>query len=88
MYKLAALFIVGVALNLGWQDPDAPVVNPEMERQEIVNLESRGCARDPNKHRDLFPAGLQRRFQRYAIPRTTSKQDDIHQRGADLRSAI
>src|ERR1700733_9862771 len=40
MYKLAALFIVGVALNLGWQDQDAPVVNPEMERQEIVNLET------------------------------------------------
>ena len=40
MYKLAALLIVGLALNFGWQDADAPVVNPEMERQEIVNLET------------------------------------------------
>jgi hypothetical protein len=39
MFRLAALFILGLTLNFGWQDQDAPVVNPEMERQEIVNLE-------------------------------------------------
>ncbi len=39
MYKLAALLIFGLALNLGWQDDDAPP-NPEMQRQEIVNLET------------------------------------------------
>jgi hypothetical protein len=39
MYKLAALLILGLALNFGWQDDDAPP-NPEMQRQEIVNLET------------------------------------------------
>jgi Domain of unknown function (DUF4440) len=39
MYKLAALLILGLALHLGWQDDDAPP-NPEMQRQEIVNLEN------------------------------------------------
>jgi len=39
MYKLAALLVLGLALNFGWQDDDAPP-NPEMQRQEIVNLET------------------------------------------------
>jgi hypothetical protein len=39
MYKLVALLILGLALNSGWQDDDAPP-NPEMQRQEIVNLET------------------------------------------------
>ena len=40
MYKLAALLILGLALNLGWQDDDDAPPNPEMQRQEIVNLET------------------------------------------------
>jgi uncharacterized protein DUF4440 len=40
MYKLAALFLVGLALNFGWQEQDEPPPNPEMQRQEIVNLET------------------------------------------------
>jgi uncharacterized protein DUF4440 len=40
MYKLAALLILGLALNFGWQDQDGPPPNPELERQEIVNLEN------------------------------------------------
>ncbi len=39
MYKLAALLLVGLALNFGWQEQDEPPPNPEMQRQEIVNLE-------------------------------------------------
>ena len=39
MYKLAALFLVGLALNFGWQEQDEPPPNPEMQRQEIINLE-------------------------------------------------
>jgi hypothetical protein len=41
MYKIATLLILGLAVNFGgWQDQDAPPPNPEMERQEIVNLET------------------------------------------------
>jgi hypothetical protein len=40
MHKLAALLILGLALNLGWQDDDDAPPNPEMQRQEIVNLET------------------------------------------------
>ena len=40
MYKLAALLILGLALHLGWQDDDDAPPNPEMQRQEIVNLET------------------------------------------------
>ncbi|MGA2430434.1 MAG: nuclear transport factor 2 family protein [Candidatus Acidiferrum sp.] len=40
MYKLAALLILGLALNSGWQDDDDAPPNPEMQRQEIVNLET------------------------------------------------
>ena len=39
MYKLAALLLVGLALNFGWQEQDEPPRNPEMQRQEITNLE-------------------------------------------------
>jgi hypothetical protein len=39
MYKLAALFLVGLALNFGWQEQDELPPNPEMQRQEIINLE-------------------------------------------------
>ena len=39
MYKIAVLLILGLALNFGWQDDDAPP-NPELQRQEIVNLET------------------------------------------------
>lgn len=39
MFRLAALFVLGLILNFGSQEPDAPPPNPEMERQEIVNLE-------------------------------------------------
>ena len=39
MYKLAALLLVGLALNFGWQEQDEPPPNPEMQRQEIINLE-------------------------------------------------
>jgi ketosteroid isomerase-like protein len=39
MFRLAALFLLGLTLNFGWQESDAPPPNPEMERQEIVNLE-------------------------------------------------
>ena len=39
MYKLAALLLVGLALNFGWQEQDEPPPNPEMQRQEITNLE-------------------------------------------------
>ena len=39
MFRLAALVVLGLALSFGWQEPDAPPPNPEMERQEIVNLE-------------------------------------------------
>ena len=40
MYKLAALLLVGLALNFGWQEQDEPPPNPEMQRQEIINLEN------------------------------------------------
>ena len=40
MYKLAALLILGLALHIGWQDDDDAPPNPEMQRQEIVNLET------------------------------------------------
>jgi len=40
MYKLAALVLVGLALNFGWEEQDEPPPNPEMQRQEIVNLEN------------------------------------------------
>ena len=40
MYKLAALLLVGLALNFGWQEQDEPPPNPEMQRQEIINLET------------------------------------------------
>ena len=49
MYKLAALLILGLALNFGWQDQDSPPPNPELERQEIVNLENE-AARAIVKH--------------------------------------
>ena len=39
MHKLAALLLVGLALNFGWQEQDEPPPNPEMQRQEIINLE-------------------------------------------------
>jgi hypothetical protein len=39
MYKLAALLLVGLALNFRWQEQDEPPPNPEMQRQEIINLE-------------------------------------------------
>jgi hypothetical protein len=39
MFRPVALFTLGLILNFGWQEPDAPAPNPEMERQEIVNLE-------------------------------------------------
>jgi ketosteroid isomerase-like protein len=39
MYKLAALLILGLALHPAWQDDEAPL-NPELQRQEIVNLET------------------------------------------------
>jgi Domain of unknown function (DUF4440) len=39
MYKLAVLALVGLALNFGWQEQDEPPPNPEMQRQEIINLE-------------------------------------------------
>lgn len=39
MYKLAALLLVGLALSFGWQEQDEPPPNPEMQRQEIINLE-------------------------------------------------
>jgi Domain of unknown function (DUF4440) len=39
MYKLAALLLLGLALNFGWQEQDEPPPNPEMQRQEIINLE-------------------------------------------------
>jgi hypothetical protein len=39
MFRLAALFLLGLTLNFSWQESDAPPPNPEMERQEIVNLE-------------------------------------------------
>jgi hypothetical protein len=40
MNKIAALLTVGLALAPAWpgQEPEAPL-NPEMQRQEIVNLE-------------------------------------------------
>lgn len=39
--KIAALLAIGLALAPAWagQEPDAPI-NPEMQRQEIVNLEN------------------------------------------------
>ena len=40
MYKLVALLLVGLALNFGWQEQDEPPPNPEMQRQEIINLET------------------------------------------------
>jgi hypothetical protein len=40
MYKLAVVLILGLALRLGWQDQDELAPNPEMQRQEIVNLEN------------------------------------------------
>jgi len=40
MYKLAALLILGLALHIGWQDDDDAPPNPEMQRQEIANLET------------------------------------------------
>src|ERR1700724_4215240 len=40
MYKLAALLILGLALNFGWQDQDSPPPSPELEGQESVNLEN------------------------------------------------
>src|SRR5271154_3355903 len=39
MYKVVALLILGLALNSAWQDDETPA-NPEMQRQEIVNLET------------------------------------------------
>jgi hypothetical protein len=39
MYNLVALLLVGLALNFGWQEQDEPPPNPEMQRQEIINLE-------------------------------------------------
>jgi hypothetical protein len=39
MYKLAALLLLGLMLNLGWEEQDEPPPNPELQRQEIVNLE-------------------------------------------------
>jgi len=41
MNKVAVLLIIGLALAPAWpgQEPDAPP-NPEMQRQEIVNLEN------------------------------------------------
>jgi uncharacterized protein Usg len=39
MFRLAALVVLGLILNFSWQDQDAAPPNPEMERQEIVNLE-------------------------------------------------
>jgi hypothetical protein len=39
MFRLAALVVLGLILNFSWQDQDAAPPNPEMQRQEIVNLE-------------------------------------------------
>jgi len=39
MFRLAALFVLGLTRSFGWQEPDAAPPNPEMQRQEIVNLE-------------------------------------------------
>ena len=41
MNKIAVLLIIGLTLGPAWagQEPDAPP-NPEMQRQEIVNLEN------------------------------------------------
>jgi hypothetical protein len=38
MNKVVVLLVLGLAL--GWQEPEEPPPNPEMERQEIVNLEN------------------------------------------------
>jgi hypothetical protein len=38
MYKVAAMLTIGLALAPNWQYDDAPP-NPEMQRQEVVNLE-------------------------------------------------
>lgn len=42
MKKIAMLLVAGLALTpaRAGQDPDAPPPNPEMQRQEIVNLEN------------------------------------------------
>jgi hypothetical protein len=39
MNKIAALLVLGLALNRAWQNDEQPP-NPEMQRQEIVNLEN------------------------------------------------
>jgi hypothetical protein len=40
MNKVATLLILGLTLGPGWQDQEDQPPNPEMQRQEIVNLES------------------------------------------------
>jgi Domain of unknown function (DUF4440) len=39
MFKVAALLILGLIFSPTWQSEDQPV-NPEMQRQEIINLET------------------------------------------------
>jgi Domain of unknown function (DUF4440) len=39
MNKIAALLILGLTFHRGWQNDEQPP-NPEMQRQEIVNLEN------------------------------------------------
>jgi ketosteroid isomerase-like protein len=39
MYKLAALLALGLTFVPAWQDTDNPPPNPEMQRQELINLE-------------------------------------------------
>lgn len=38
MYKVAVLMALGLAFSPAWQDGDSPP-NPEMQRQELINLE-------------------------------------------------
>jgi ketosteroid isomerase-like protein len=39
MYKVAALLALGLGFLPVWHDQDEPPPNPEMQRQELINLE-------------------------------------------------